>query len=305
MKDKNSDNQKLQVLKSRDAKKVILKILHFPLTRIIIGGIVCILVPYITKSYLIKPGLGLLSLGEDITKPIQWILLIVLIFSTYYFLFKYYEKREITELSRKYFIKESFLGFFAGVISISFVIFILYASRIYTVLSINTAPLLLKPLIFLTLMALTEELLFRGILYRITEESLGTNFALIISALFFGFSHITNEHASIISVIAAGIGGLWVGIIFTLTRRLWVPIFLHLGWNFAQIFYGTTVSGMDEFSPNSFFRSKLEGPEILTGGAFGPENSIITIMFTLMLFAVIYYLTLKKSKVINPCWKRK
>jgi membrane protease YdiL (CAAX protease family) len=185
------------------------------------------------------------------------------------------------------------------------VILILYASRIYTVLSINTAPLLLKPLIFLTLMALTEELLFRGILYRITEESLGTNFALIISALFFGFSHITNEHASIISVIAAGIGGLWVGIIFTLTRRLWVPIFLHLGWNFAQIFYGTTVSGMDEFSPNSFFRSKLEGPEILTGGAFGPENSIITIMFTLMLFAVIYYLTLKKSKVINPCWKRK
>ena len=58
---------------------------------------------------------------------------------------------------------------------------------------------------------------------------------------------------------------------------------------------------MDEFS--YFLESKLEGPESLTGGQTGIENSIFTIIFILIFFAVIYYLTLKKGNVRKPYWK--
>jgi membrane protease YdiL (CAAX protease family) len=173
----------------------------------------------------------------------------------------------------------------------------LYVLGYYEVLSINSASALIMPLILFTTLSVFEELVFRGIIYRIAEESLGTNLALIISALLFGLAHLPNEHANVISVISAASGGILAGLLFSMTKRLWLPIFFHAGWNWAQASLGVAVSGIEELP--GFLQVRLEGPELITGGAFGPENSVITIVLVLILSGVTYYQTRKRGHLIQ------
>ena len=72
-----------------------------------------------------------------------------------------------------------------------------------------------------------------------------------------------------------------------------------------QVFYGTPVSGLDEFSGYSLYQGRLQGPELITGGPFGPENSIITITLTLIIFTVFYFVAWKNDRLTAPFWKRK
>jgi len=150
-------------------------------------------------------------------------------------------------------------------------------------------------LVLFATLSVTEEVIFRGIIYRITEESLGTNLALIISALLFGLVHLFNEHANAISVISAASGGILAGLLLSMTKRLWLPIFFHAGWNWAQASLGVAVSGIEELP--GFIESRLEGPVLITGGAFGPENSVITVVFVLILSGMAYFLTLRRGNL--------
>jgi len=217
--------------------------------------------------------------------------------AAYYHLFRHYERRDVTELSTTGLLSQSLIGFSVSTLCISLIIVILFALGYFKVLSTNNASTLLLLLAFFTTLSVFEEVIFRGIIYRITEESLGTNLALIISALLFGLAHLPNENANAISVISAASGGILAGLLLSMTKRLWFPIFFHAGWNWAQASLGVAVSGMEEL-PN-FIESRLEGPELITGGAFGPENSIITVVLVLVLSGVFYYLTLRRGNVIR------
>ena len=278
------------------------KLLHSAIARIILGSVSIFLVSLIPK-WIFEPLLLSIGLEVDTAKTIRYILTLAAILSTYYWLFTYYERRKVTELAKGYFLKDSLLGIILAFLSISTVILTLYIGGHYQIVVVNNGVLrLLFPLAVLALLATLEELIFRGVLYRIIESRLGTNLALIISGLFFGLSHITNEHATIISVLGAGIGGLIAGIMFSATKRLWLPISFHVMWNFMQVFYGTQVSGLDEFSGYSLFQGRLQGPELITGGAFGPENSIITIILTLIIFGVFYFVARKNDRLSPPFW---
>jgi membrane protease YdiL (CAAX protease family) len=90
-------------------------------------------------------------------------------------------------------------------------------------------------------------------------------------------------------VMGAGICGALVGMMFSMTRRLWLPIFFHAGWNFTQACYGMPISGMKDFLNYSPFQGMLQGPGILTDGAFGLENSVITVALTIIIFVVLYF----------------
>lgn len=269
------------------------RVLHFPLTRIAVGVIVCTLALLGTNSVLRL----VLSSEGNIVRIVRWLLSTFVLLATYRFLFKHYERRDITELSRTGSIRESLVGLFTGVLCISLIIVVLDVLGYYEVLSTNSAPALLMPLFYFTTLSVFEELVFRGIIYRITEESLGTNLALIISALLFGLAHLPNENANAISVVSAASGGILAGLLFSMTKRLWLPIFFHAGWNWAQVSLGVTVSGIEGLP--GFLQAKLEGPEIITGGAFGPENSVITLVLVLILSAVAYYLTLRRGNVMQ------
>ena len=279
--------------KSVDERNTIKRVLYFPLTRIAVGVVVCGIALLGTNSVL---RLVLRPEG-DIVRIVRWLLSTLVLLATYHFLFRHYERRDITELSRTGMLRESLVGLFAGALCISLIIVVLYVLGYYEVLSTNSASALLLPLLLFTSLSVFEELVFRGIIYRITEESLGTNLALIISALLFGLAHLPNEHANAISVISAASGGILAGLLFIMTKRLWLPIFFHAGWNWAQVSLGVAVSGIEDLP--GFLEGRLEGPELITGGAFGPENSVLTVVLVWILSGVAYYLTLKRGNVIQ------
>jgi hypothetical protein len=127
--------------------------------------------------------------------------------------------------------------------------------------------------------ATCEELLFRGVLFRIVEEWAGTVVAVAVSSVLFGLLHLLNPEATLWGAIAIAIqGGLLTAGAWVLTRKLWLPIGIHLGWNFALSgFFGATVSGSDG-SSGGLLRGTPHGAAIISGGDFGPEASIFAVL---------------------------
>ncbi len=284
-------------------KLSIEKVLMFPLTRIILGGLICFFIPFLFKEWVSKPILESLFDSRIIAKSIQHILSIILVISIYSFVFKWYEKRPIDELNSKYMLKELTNGFGLGVLFISTIFLCISSLGYYKIISFEGFSVLILPFITLAVLALTEELFFRGILYRILEQWLGTIIALIIPSLLFGMVHISNENITLLGIVGATIGGLLLGIMYTFTNRLWLPFAFHFGWNFTQLIFGSNVSGIKEFSV--LFKSELNGPILLVGSQFGIEDSIFALLFTALLFACIYYKANKKGLIQPGFWQSK
>lgn len=128
------------------------------------------------------------------------------------------------------------------------------------------------------LVAIGEEMIFRGVMFRWIDEKWGFAAALVVSALVFGFVHITNDNASWWSSLAIAIeAGLLLGAIYKYSGTLWMPIGVHWAWNFSQgNIFGFEVSGTDAGA--SLLHSSVSGSEWLTGGAFGAEASVISVV---------------------------
>lgn len=128
------------------------------------------------------------------------------------------------------------------------------------------------PLAMAALAGVGEELIFRGGVFRIVEESCGSLVALIVSAALFGLVHLSAPGATALSTLAIALeaGGL-LAAAYLLTRSLWFPIGLHIGWNFTEGgVFGSAVSG---HGAHGILKASLNGPAAMTGGGFGPEAS--------------------------------
>ena len=283
-------------------KSIFLKILLFPLTRIIVGIAIFIAVPTLLNDWVLKPVLTRIIPGESTEQIIRWTISIFLLIFLYVFIFRIYERRRITELAIRYAGKENIVGFFGGGLLVGsiIVVFLITGSISFTLL--NPFSVIFKPLILLILLALMEEIIFRGIIYRITEQSLGTWLALIISALLFGIGHIMNSHVDLLGILSVALAGVFLGVLYTMRSRLWLPFALHVGWNFFQYFFGLPISGKDDFK--YFLEASREGPEWFVGGGFGIENSVLAIV--LILGVSIYLLNRARvqGRIIKPYWKK-
>ncbi|MFZ5923462.1 MAG: CPBP family intramembrane glutamic endopeptidase [Chloroflexota bacterium] len=120
-----------------------------------------------------------------------------------------------------------------------------------------------------------EELLSRG--YHLQTLASGTNllWAVVISSVAFGFLHLANPGATWTSAAGIFLAGLFLAYAYLRTGQLWLSIGLHLGWNFFEgPVFGFPVSGLDFFAMT---RISVSGPELWTGGRFGPEAGLILI----------------------------
>lgn len=135
----------------------------------------------------------------------------------------------------------------------------------------------IPPLAAAIVAAVGEELAFRGGVFRIIEDSMGTAAALTLSAALFGLLHVLNPGATLISTAAIALeAGILLGAAYAVTRNLWFPIGLHLGWNFTEGgVFGASVSGYS--AGKGILAFELSGPPLLTGGKFGPEASIVAV----------------------------
>jgi membrane protease YdiL (CAAX protease family) len=127
--------------------------------------------------------------------------------------------------------------------------------------------------------AVNEEIVFRGVLTRILAERFGGWVALVVSSLTFGAVHLINSDATVWGVLSIVVtGGLLFGVLYLVTRSLWLVIGFHFAWNTVQAgVFGVRSSGQEE-SEHSLFRTTLSGEEWRTGGPFGPEASVVTLV---------------------------
>ncbi|GAB3659275.1 CPBP family intramembrane glutamic endopeptidase [Glycomyces tarimensis] len=171
------------------------------------------------------------------------------------------------------------LGTAAGVALFSLVIVNIAFLGYYDVEGLGTPTGALGLIGFMAAASVTEELLFRGVLLRIIEERTGTWISLALTSALFGLIHLVNPNASLWGAIAIAMtAGLMLGAAYIATRKLWVPIGLHFGWNFAASgLFSTEVSGNG--TPQGLLDAATSGPTLISGGEFGPEGSLYTVLF--------------------------
>lgn len=154
---------------------------------------------------------------------------------------------------------------------------------------------------FAMIVALSEELIFRGMALREWALRMGWPLATVFGGLYFGLAHMIGTLPRIATLEGAWIiiSALIASILFTAmyirSRSLWLPIGFHFGWNLClELFLGATISGQGvEFG---LFRTELSGPALLTGGEFGIESSVITYI----LYIVIAILFLRYARLGRP-----
>ena len=280
-----------------------MKILRFPVTRLILALVFLI----------VFAGLGL-GIGAWISKDllggenkvygsaIRMLLVCSFTWIGYVFYCATVEGRRVRELDPEKALRQTGLGLLLGFGFISLIMLIMFLAGGYHVSGIKTAAVLLPVLIMSVQAGIVEEILSRGVIFRIAEEGIGTWWSMVLSALIFGFLHIWNPNATFFSSVSIAItAGVILAILYVITRQLWVPIGLHIGWNFALGgIYGAPVSGG---KPDGILDASFSGPDWLTGGAFGPEASVIMVIVFVVFGFFLIRKSIKDKSWIKPMWR--
>jgi membrane protease YdiL (CAAX protease family) len=209
------------------------------------------------------------------------------------------------ELRDPHWARDLGLGLVGGTAIFSLAVLAAGLLGVYRIVGVGSLNGLLGALIVPTVgAAVTEEILFRGILFRWLEQFGGSWLALVLTSAFFGAAHLYNPNASLIA--AAGIAmeaGVMLGAAYMLTRSLWLPMGLHAAWNFTQgeIFdipvSGTKVDGMVD--------ARLSGDPLLTGNGFGLEASVVAIAVATAFGLWLLWLAIRRGQVVAPMWTRR
>ena len=197
------------------------------------------------------------------------------------------------------------IGLLIGLVLFSAVVGVAALADVYNIVGEGSTSELLRLLIAVAILpGFMEELLFRGILFRWIEELGGSWVALLITSALFGLGHYYNPNATALSSFAIGLeAGLMLGAAYMLTRNLWMAIGLHAAWNFTQGWiFDVPVSGMDT---NGMVEARLSGPELLSGGAFGLEASIIAMILATGAGVFLLVLAIKRGELMQPWWVRR
>jgi membrane protease YdiL (CAAX protease family) len=152
--------------------------------------------------------------------------------------------------------------------------------------------------------AVSEELFFRGMLFRSLEESLGSWTAVGVTAVLFGAAHFITPNFSVVAAIAIAIeAGLLYGAVWLATRSMWWVIGLHFAWNVVQgPLLGIPVSGNNT---GGWLDAQITGPAWLTGGNYGIEASVIP-MVLCALFSLWLLVQVRRGQmIVAPVWNRR
>jgi membrane protease YdiL (CAAX protease family) len=287
-------------------------LVYSPVARIVIYALMAFAIGFLVVVALSGAGLGdpggtslmdgmpdslALAFGDLLLRAVPTVL-------AYLMLVWFIERRSTDELSRRSLLPEGAIGLAGGFVLISAVIGILWLAGSYRVTGTDPGVDWLSLVLVFGLSAgISEEIVFRGVLFRTIEEGLGTWAALACSAAFFGAIHGGNPNATTWTTLAIAIdAGVLFALLYHVTRSLWACIGLHAAWNVTEgAFYGTPVSGLP---PHGWLQSELTGPEWLSGGAFGPEASVVTMLVCLAVSVALAVVAVRRGTIVPPAWRR-
>ncbi len=209
---------------------------------------------------------------------------------------------------------ETFEGFGFGTGLVTAVVVFMVVGGWYRVSSTgfadpaNLVRVLSLSTVLFVMVAIFEEVLFRGIVFIYAEELMGTIPALILSGLMFGFVHAGNPGASLRSSLGIALtAGPMLGLLLVASRRMWWPIGMHWAWNFTLgPVFGLPVSGLDFGGRReAILIPNVTGPEAWTGGAFGPEAGYPLLICGTIVTVVLAVVAWKRGQIrLLPDWMR-
>ena len=273
-----------------------------PLGRIVLASVL-VLVAVAATQVVVKLLKGVLSLGGAVPALyyLAYLLASVLVA---YFVYRAYvrlvEKRPLTELSGTGMPGELGIGAAVGLGLVAVVVGILWVLGYYTIAGTNALTVVFVSLANDGAGAFVEEIVLRGVVFRITEERLGTWLALAISVVLFALLHLASPNATVTSTVVVGVeGGVLLSAAYVLTRRLWLAIGIHFGWDFSQdaLFgVGNGAKGLVE--------GDLSGPVWLSGGSAGIEGSVVALLLCAGVGAYLLVRAGRQGGLLAPSWKR-
>ncbi|MBC7828817.1 MAG: CPBP family intramembrane metalloprotease [Chitinophagaceae bacterium] len=202
---------------------------------------------------------------------------------------KWIDRQTVSSLGFAYrtHIPDAIIGFLLPVIILGIVSLILYFNKNlgWADISFSSGDFL-NGLLLMIIIAVGEEMVFRGYILNNLIQSLNKWLALAISAALFALMHSNNPSVDIVAMMNLFVGGLLLGINYVFTKNLWFSILLHTAWNFLQgPILGFPVSGVNL---QSILHPELKGNVLLTGGGFGLEASLLTGMMLLITVLILY-----------------
>lgn len=258
---------------------IILEVLLFVIFTVAIGGLLSII-----TYQLMQPDPSILS-GENLDKPFTTLMIeyLPLLIGSLAALYLTHVKIFKRPLSTTGFQSISVAKEFLQGYGLSFLMISVGFGLLFYLNMIEIEGYLWNPSLFFGFLILFliqssfEEIVSRSFLIPMLSNYCNPWIALILSSSVFALLHYTNPNITLISLCNIFMAGILMGLLFLRTRQIWMPIGLHAGWNFLQgSFYGFEVSGFDVYS---LIDSKEIGNDLWTGGAFGFEGSLISLIF--------------------------
>ncbi len=221
---------------------------------------------------------------------------------------RWLDKRSFTSLGLKV-NKKTWLDLLAGIgitfLTMGFIYLIMFLmgwltfnSFAWDTESASSVTLNLLGVFFVfVLVGWNEELLSRGYQLQNLADGINLTWGVIISSAVFGILHLGNPGASWVSTLGIFLAGVFLAYGYIRTGRLWLSIGLHIGWNFFEgVIFGFPVSGLDVFR---LTRITVDGPELWTGGAFGPEAGLVLLPALALGAGLIYLYGREKEEEIS------
>ncbi|GAB2667447.1 lysostaphin resistance A-like protein [Arenimonas aestuarii] len=223
----------------------------------------------------------------------------------YWLYVRFFRKRPVNELRPA--LAGVALGALAGAALIALALLPLFAFGIYAVTAHQGLQWgLLEVAGFLLVAAMLEELVYRGVLFQTLETAWGTLPALCLQAVVFGMVHLENVFAMdgnawdmVATVVSVTLLGAMWALLFVLFRNLWICGLNHFAWNFTILCSGVPLSGIDDWRDSAPVRTEYRGPDWLTGGLFGPENSLLTLVVVALVVGVLLHFARKRGRLFG------
>jgi len=277
------------------------KIWNFPLVAMIVGTALWYLAIVVagTIAALPSPPITGLTLVMKL-----YLLAVLALVPLYVFVIARLGDPRRNDLRDPSWLRHLLLGLVGGTVIFSIAVAIAGALGVYRIIGVGSLNGLLAALIVPTIgAAVTEELLFRGILFRWLEQFGGSWVALLLTSAMFGAVHLQNPNASAIAAIGIAFeAGVMLGAAYMLTRSLWLPMGIHAAWNFTQgEIYDIPVSGT---KVDGLVDARLAGDPLLTGNGFGLEASIIAMVVATLFGLWLLWLAIKRGELVPPMWVR-